>query len=98
MILRWRSKAFSIAHVSRWREGLNGYRFTASEEAAAQAVLELAAGMIDEERFRALLEEEHAHDETGAFVAINEGMILYDARHVERRQFDDVGTGIRQTI
>lgn len=27
---------------------LNGYRFTASEEAAAQAVLELAAGSIDE--------------------------------------------------
>jgi death on curing protein len=27
---------------------LNGYRFTASEEAAAQAVLELAAGTIDE--------------------------------------------------
>jgi len=27
---------------------LNGYRFTASEEAAAQAVLELAAGAIDE--------------------------------------------------
>ena len=30
---------------------LNGYRFTASEEAAAQAVRELAAGMIDEEGF-----------------------------------------------
>jgi death on curing protein len=27
---------------------LNGYRFTASEESAAQAVLELAAGRIDE--------------------------------------------------
>jgi death-on-curing protein len=27
---------------------LNGYRFTASEEAAAQVVLELAAGRIDE--------------------------------------------------
>jgi death-on-curing protein len=27
---------------------LNGYRFTASEEAAAQAVLELAAGTMDE--------------------------------------------------
>jgi death on curing protein len=27
---------------------LNGYRFTASEEAAAQAVLELAAGKMDE--------------------------------------------------
>src|SRR6202789_4074714 len=27
---------------------LNGYRFTASEEAAAQAILELAAGTMDE--------------------------------------------------
>jgi death-on-curing protein len=30
---------------------LNGYRFTASEEAAAQAVLELAAGSMDERGF-----------------------------------------------
>jgi len=30
---------------------LNGYRFTASEEAAAQAVLELAAGAMDENGF-----------------------------------------------
>jgi death-on-curing protein len=30
---------------------LNGYRFTASEEAAAQAVLELAAGAMDERGF-----------------------------------------------
>jgi len=30
---------------------LNGYRFTASEEAAAQAVLELAAGTVDETNF-----------------------------------------------
>ena len=30
---------------------LNGHRFTASEEAAAQAVLELAAGTIDERGF-----------------------------------------------
>lgn len=30
---------------------LNGYRFTASEAAAAQAVLELAAGTIDESGF-----------------------------------------------
>jgi death on curing protein len=30
---------------------LNGYRFTASEEAAAQAVLELAAGRMDEKGF-----------------------------------------------
>jgi death-on-curing protein len=31
---------------------LNGYRFAASEEAAAQAVLELAAGRMDEKGFR----------------------------------------------
>jgi death-on-curing protein len=30
---------------------LNGYRFTASGEAAAQAVLELAAGRMDEKGF-----------------------------------------------
>ena len=30
---------------------LNGYRFTASQEAAAQAVLELAAGRMDEKDF-----------------------------------------------
>ena len=30
---------------------LNGYRFTASEEAAARAVLELAAGRMDEKGF-----------------------------------------------
>jgi death-on-curing protein len=34
---------------------LNGHRFTASEEAAAQAVLELAAGTIDETGFCAFL-------------------------------------------
>ena len=34
---------------------LNGYCFTASEEAAAQAVLELAAGTIDEQGFCAFL-------------------------------------------
>lgn len=34
---------------------LNGYSFTASEEAAAQAVLELAAGTIDEQGFCAFL-------------------------------------------
>ncbi len=34
---------------------LNGYRFTASEVAAARAVLELAAGSIDEEGFCAFL-------------------------------------------
>jgi len=40
---------------------LNGYRFTASEEAAAQAVLELAAGTIDESGFREFL---RAHAKT----------------------------------
>jgi death-on-curing protein len=30
---------------------LNGYRFTASEEAAARAILELAAGRMDEKGF-----------------------------------------------
>jgi death on curing protein len=30
---------------------LNGYRFTASEEAAAQAVIDLAAGKMDEDGF-----------------------------------------------
>jgi death-on-curing protein len=34
---------------------LNGYRFTASEEAAARAVLELAAGTVDEGGFREFL-------------------------------------------
>lgn len=34
---------------------LNGYRFTASEEDAAQAVLELAAGTMDENSFRDFL-------------------------------------------
>jgi death-on-curing protein len=34
---------------------LNGYRFTASEEAAAQAVLELAAGRMDERGFSEFL-------------------------------------------
>jgi len=34
---------------------LNGYRLTASEEAAAQAVLEFAAGTIDEAGFCAFL-------------------------------------------
>ena len=34
---------------------LNGYRFTASEANAAQAVLGLAAGTIDEDSFRAFL-------------------------------------------
>jgi death-on-curing protein len=34
---------------------LNGYRVTASEEAAAQAVLELAAGTMDEKNFSQFL-------------------------------------------
>ena len=34
---------------------LNGYRFVASEEAAAQAVLELAAGNLDETGYGAFL-------------------------------------------
>jgi death on curing protein len=34
---------------------LNGYRFTASEEAAAQAVLELAAGTMNEKNFSEFL-------------------------------------------
>ncbi len=34
---------------------LNGYRFTASEEAAAQSIIELAAGTIDETGFCAFL-------------------------------------------
>ena len=34
---------------------LNGYRFTASEEDAAQAVLELAAGNLDETGYGAFL-------------------------------------------
>ena len=34
---------------------LNEYRFTASEEAAAQAVLELAAGTMDEKNFSEFL-------------------------------------------
>jgi death-on-curing protein len=34
---------------------INGYRLTASEEAAAQVVLELAAGTVDEEGYCAFL-------------------------------------------
>jgi death on curing protein len=34
---------------------LNGYRFTASEEAAAQAVLNLASGKMDEDAYCAFL-------------------------------------------
>jgi death on curing protein len=41
---------------------LNGYRVTASEEDAAQAVLALAAGKVDEQGFSAFL---HANMERG---------------------------------
>ena len=34
---------------------LNGFRFTTTEEDAAQAVLELAAGTLDEESYAAFL-------------------------------------------
>jgi death on curing protein len=34
---------------------LNGYRFRASEESAAQAVLELAGGLLDEQGYSAFL-------------------------------------------
>jgi death on curing protein len=37
---------------------LNGYRFTATEEAAAQAVLDLASGKMDEDGYCGFL---HAH-------------------------------------
>ena len=36
---------------------LNGYRFTATEESAARAVFELAAGMLDEAGYTAFLRE-----------------------------------------
>jgi len=36
---------------------LNGYRFTATEEATTQAVMELAAGTLDEAGYRAFLRE-----------------------------------------
>jgi death-on-curing protein len=36
---------------------LNGYRFSASEEAATQGVLELAAGRLDEDGYVAFLRE-----------------------------------------
>jgi death-on-curing protein len=36
---------------------LNGYRFKASEESAAQAVIDLAAGTMDEEGYSAFLRE-----------------------------------------
>lgn len=36
---------------------MNGYRFTASEEAAARAVLDLAAGTLDEAAYAVFLHE-----------------------------------------
>jgi death-on-curing protein len=36
---------------------LNGYRFRGSEESAAQAVLELAGGLLDEQGYRAFLRD-----------------------------------------
>ena len=41
---------------------LNGYRFTASEEEAAQAVLSLAAGTLDEEGFALFLRANTVHE------------------------------------
>lgn len=35
------------------------------------------------------LEKQHADHEAGAPVAVNEGMILHDARRVLRGKFDD---------
>ena len=40
---------------------LNGYRFTASEEDAAQAVLELASGKLDEAGYVAFLRTSSSH-------------------------------------
>ena len=40
---------------------LNGYRFTASEENAAQAVLELASGKLDEAGYVAFLRTNSSH-------------------------------------
>jgi death-on-curing protein len=42
---------------------LNGYRFTASEEEAAQAVLSLAAGTLDEEGFALFLRANAVQEE-----------------------------------
>ena len=41
---------------------LNGYRFTASEEEAAQAVLSLAPGTLDEEGFALFLRANTVHE------------------------------------
>jgi death on curing protein len=40
---------------------INGHRFTASEESAAQAVLSLAAGTLDESAFTKWMRENVAH-------------------------------------
>jgi death on curing protein len=44
---------------------LNGYRFNASEEAAAQAVLELAAGNLDDAGYRAFLRANATREKKG---------------------------------
>lgn len=44
---------------------LNGYRFTASEEAATQAVLELAAGSLDEAGYTAFLRANAKEEKRG---------------------------------
>lgn len=44
---------------------LNGYRFTAKEEDAAQAVLSLAAGTLDEEGYSLFLRSNTAHEGKG---------------------------------
>jgi death-on-curing protein len=43
---------------------LNGYRFTASEEDAARAVLELASGELDETGYSAFLRDNVSHEES----------------------------------
>jgi death on curing protein len=43
---------------------LNGYRFKASEQAAAKAVLELAAGKLDETRYSAFLRDNAMREKT----------------------------------
>lgn len=44
------------------------------------------------------LEKQQADHKAGALVAINEGMILNDARRVLRSKSDDVGTGMRNVV
>jgi prophage maintenance system killer protein len=45
---------------------LNGYRFTASEEDAAQAVLNMAAGILDEPRYAEFLRANSARSRGGS--------------------------------